>query len=204
MESEHGVPEQYKGKKLDVDNEVRLSSMEEAQQVFHVAAGRLLDVNEWAEICGPASADFALTDERGNPVHRDPVPGDFFRIDVPGPGPASGDGYDWVRIEYLEDLRNPGASEESITMRVRPAPSPQNPSHDTAHFFSPEATSSFRVIRNGNVVRAEVHGRNEVPNTTVDTNADKIRNAVVGTGAIAGLSTPQWKSLVNGLLESDK
>jgi hypothetical protein len=50
-------------------------------------------------------------------------------------------------------------------------------------------------------VTAEVHGRNEVPNTETDKTVDKVRNAVVGLGAITAFSAPQWKSLVKGLLD---
>ena len=59
-------------------------------------------------------------------------------------------------------------------------------------------------MRENNTVTAAVLARNEVANTTNNTSLiDKLRNAVVGTGAALGLSNPQWKSLVNGLLGKD-
>jgi hypothetical protein len=197
------IPEQRVGNKLDTSHEYVATNSSDAGRVFSTAADRLLNVNNWAKLCGPLSANFSLMDERGENVQRSAKTGDYFRIDVPGPGPSSGDGFDWVKVEALEDKRNPDSSEESVTIRVRPSPSPENTERDTAHFFSEDATSSFRVIRRGNVVRAEVHGRNEVPNTDVERNADKVRNALVGSGAIAGISKPQWASLVKGLLDSD-
>jgi hypothetical protein len=195
------IPEQHVGNKLDAVHEYKASSDHEAKQVFNLAAARMLDVNSWEKICGPLSAKFKLTDEDGQPISRDVKPGDHFRIDIPGPGPSSGDGFDWVQVEALEDKRNPSGNEESVTVRVRPSASPSNDNSDTAHFFKEYATSSFRVVRNGSIVRAEVHGRNEVPNTKVETTTDQIRNAVVGAGAVAGAAKPQWKSLVKGLLQ---
>jgi hypothetical protein len=56
------------------------------------------------------------------------------------------------------------------------------------------------VQRTGKVVSAEVHGRNEKPNTDANAVIDKARNTMVATGAIVGFSSTQWKSLVNGLL----
>jgi hypothetical protein len=45
-----------------------------------------------------------------------------------------------------------------------------------------------------------VYGRNEKPNLNTKAVIDKLRNAIVGVTAIAGLNKPQWKSLVMGLL----
>jgi hypothetical protein len=203
-ENEKIIPDQRVGKQLDTDYEYRAGSDEEARAVFEKTVANLLDVNSWDKLCGPLSAKFQLTDARGDEVKRQPQTGDHFKIDVPGPGPSSGDGYDWVQVEALEDRRNPSADQESVTIRVRPATSPLNDQRDTAHFFHDEATSSFRVQRIGNLVKAEVHGRNEVPNTDAEKVKDKVRNAVVGSGAVAGLSAPQWKSLVKGLIEHSK
>jgi hypothetical protein len=200
-DKEKMIPDQRVGNKLDTVHEFIGKNENEAQQVFQMAVKRLLNVNVWDKVCGPLSAKFTLTDEQGRNIVRHPEPGDHFKIDVPGPGPSSGDGYDWVQVEAVDDKRNPGGLEESLTIRVRPASNPGNPKSDTAHFFKRDATSSFRVRRIGNVVKAEVHGRNEIPNTNASEPADKVRNAVVGTGAVAGLSNPQWRSLVKGLLD---
>jgi hypothetical protein len=195
------IPDQQKGSKLDTASEVKAESLADAQKLFRIATERLMNVNRWDEICGAASAVFRLTDAEGKEIPGPVTWNNYFKIDVPGPGPVSGEGFDWVKVEAIEDKRNPGGEQESVTIRVRPAPSPLNAKSDTAHFFSEDATSSFRVERNGNTVRAEVHGRNEVPNTDTEEVRDKVRNAVVGIGAVAGMSTPQWKSLVNGLLD---
>lgn len=204
--SEHNddvVPNQRVGKKFDTLEEFKAESDTQAKEVFERAVARLLDVNRWGEICGAMSANFTLTDKNGNEKGETVEVGDHFKIDIPGPGPRTGDGYDWVEVEEIEDARNPSGDEERVTVRVRPSPSPDNASPDVAHFFSNNATSSFRVCRIGDTVTAEVHGRNETPNTSTDDNVDKVRNAMVGTGATAGMSFPQWKSLVKGLLEDE-
>jgi len=57
------------------------------------------------------------------------------------------------------------------------------------------------VKRKETSISAEVHGRNEKPNTKADATVDVARNAAVATGAISGFAKLQWKSLVNGLLQ---
>jgi hypothetical protein len=199
-ETEKHIPHHNVGNKLDTDETVSVDSLQEAQQLFKLATERLLDVNCWGKISGPLSATFILTDEGGRLINGPAQPGNHFKIDIPGPGPKSGRGYDWVKVEALDDERNPGGNEESLTLRVRPSPDPAKSGADTAHFFKDYATSSFRVERKGNKITASVHGRNEIPNTETDQTSDKIRNAVVGTGAVAGISSTQWKALVHGLL----
>jgi hypothetical protein len=54
----------------------------------------------------------------------------------------------------------------------------------------------------GTIVTAEEHGRNEVPNTDTSSTIDNIRNTLVGWSARIGLSYPQWKSLVKGIIDN--
>jgi hypothetical protein len=128
--------------------------------------------------------------------------GDLIRIDIPGPGLATGHGYDWVRVESIEDNPNPGANYESLLMRVRPTSSPVNDEKDVAHFFDDSATSTFMVERNDLQVVASVHGRNEVPNKQVERTVDKIRNTLVANAATSGVAAFQWSLLTQGLLRN--
>jgi hypothetical protein len=125
--------------------------------------------------------------------------GDHFKIDIPGPGSVTGEGYDWVQIEEIVEERD--EQSDSIAIRVRPASNPRNEKSDVAHFFTNAATSNFIVKREGTKVSAAVRGRNEKPNTEAEAVIDKARNTAVATGAITGFSNYQWKSLVTGLLK---
>jgi hypothetical protein len=194
------IPDQEKGAKTDTSENVKAYTPEEAKKVFAEAKEKLLDINNWNKLCGIASSIFYLTDEQGNQIHRQPIKGDYIKIDLPAPGSTSGGGFDWVRIEAIEDKSNPEGDTESFAIRVRPAENPQEPGEDTAHFFKEDATSSFLIQRKGKQVNAEVHGRNEIPNAANKGVFDKIRNLIVGLSASTGLAIPQWKSLINGLL----
>ncbi|MGZ8516165.1 MAG: hypothetical protein ACXWWD_02385 [Chitinophagaceae bacterium] len=196
---ENTIPEQQDGVELNVEEQVDWSSMEEAKEFFNVVKNRLLSVNKWKDWAGTLSAGFQLTNERGEDIEAHPQAGNYLKIDIPAPGIVTGEGHDWVRIEEVKEENE--SESQYVAVRVRPASSPLNKNEDVAHFYTDEATSNFIVKRDGTKVTAGVYGRNEKPNVKADTIIDKIRNAVVGTGAVTGFSKLQWKALVSGLLE---
>jgi len=187
------VPKNETGMQTNTESSLELNDETQAKEFYEVVKNRLLQVNEWHDLAGKASARFQLSDKNGTPVSRWAQAGDHIRIDIPGPGSATGDGDDWVQIEEIQEENN------CVSVRVRPATNPLNEKQDVAHFFSDEASSSFVVKRELSKVTAGVYGRNEKPNTHAEDFKDKIRNTVVAAGAIAGFSKIQWKSLVDGL-----
>ena len=194
------VPKQEKGAKSDTSHSVKLKTPKEAQAFFKVVKNRLLDVSNWYKLCGLGSATFALTDHMGNKVRRLAKQGDHLRIDIPAPSSKTGDGYDWVRVETIENKNNPADDYEELSMRARPAKNPKDNAGETAHFFQDDASSTFMIIREKNIVKAEIHGRNELPNVQQETKLDTLRNAVMALAAMLGFSKFQWKKLVKGLV----
>ncbi len=194
------VPDQEVGGKKDIEHSEVAADENDARKLFMIARNRLVSVNRWQEYSDGVSSEFSLTGPDGVPVDRTAEQGDYFRISIPAPGPAEGDGYDWVRIEEIDDRSAPQGAYECMAIRVRPAPDPTKKVENVAHFFEETATSSFVVERNGKTVKAGVYGRNESPNTETSNVIDKVRNAVVGIGAMLGLATVQWKNLVKGLV----
>jgi len=193
------VPVQHTGSQIDTSAQAEFSSAEEAAAFYSIAKNRLLNAYKWAEICKVPLSVFALTDSQGNIVERPAEEGDYLRIDIPGPGTHSGDGFDWVRVEKITEEF--AESSATTSMQVRPSANPASEDTSTAHFYTAMATSTFQVKRIGTIVSAEEHGRNEVPNTDTSHLADNIRNTLVGWSAKIGLSYPQWKSLVKGIVE---
>jgi hypothetical protein len=195
------VPEQQTGSQMDVRSEIKLADIGEAVVFYQLVKLRLMDVSNWERVCGTSATTFKLTLPDGSPSFRTEV-GNLIKIDIPGPGTSVGDGYDWVRIERIE---HSGETEfdEWTGFTVRPCASPLHPEKGVAHFFSDKATSTFLVGRNGDRVWAEMHGRNEVPNGDSDKIFDGLRNAMVGWTAKIGLSFPQWKLLMDGLVKRE-
>lgn len=193
------IPAQQEGEDADIIETVKAATEEDAKQIFRDARQRLFDVSHWEDISKGISASFVLTDKWGKPKEGIPAPGDYFRINIPGPGSAAVNGYDWVKVELVEDNSDAATSSEVAVIKVRPAKNPAK-QEGIAHFLDKEATSSFVVKRENKLVTASVHGRNEKPNTAAEKITDKIRNAIVGTAAVKGIAKIQWRKLVTGLL----
>lgn len=194
------LPPQESGAETNTEHSTDAGDEAAATALFEQARQRLLNVNEWENLCGTGSAAFQLTDSVGKDVERSAQETDHFKIDIPGPGTITGDGYDWVRIERIEEKNDRAGNQQLVVMQVRPATNPNNSKNDVAHFFNEEATSNFMVRRKGNIVTAAVYGRNESPNTAAEKGIDKARNAMVALSAMAGISKIQWKNLVKGIL----
>jgi hypothetical protein len=195
------VPDQHTGKAIDAESVIELQKDEDAKAFFATVKDRLQHVSRWKDIAGTLSATFQLVDETGNEVERKAQKGDYLKIDITGPGTESGDGYDWVQIEEIEE--NSSATGERFGFRVRPTDKPQSGDEDVAHFYSAQSTSSFIVERNGNKITASVHDRNTKPNDDEENTVDKIRDAVVGAAGVTSFSKIQWKNLTDGLVNQD-
>lgn len=194
------VPEQRTGGKIDSTAQTEFDSLEQAQQFYLVAKQRLLNISDWGSICQVPLSTFMLTDASGHPVNREAREGDYVKIDIPGLGTEAGDGFDWVRIEKIAEETS--SEYQLISMQARPTANPMHQDEEIAHFFTGQSTSTFQVKQLGTIVSAEEHGRNEVPNTDTSSTIDKIRNTLVGWSARIGLSYPQWKSLVKGIIDT--
>lgn len=199
---ESNIPHQFKGSEMNAVEKTEFPSEEEAKQFFEKVKQRLLDVNKWGELAELPMSAFRLCNNEGQEIDRLAKEGDYFKIDIPGPGTKTGDGFDWVMVESIKSELDDES--EYLSLRVRPVQNPLGESRAVAHFLDDDATSTFQVKRIRNTIYAEEHGRNEMPNTNTENVVDNIRNTMVGWGAKLGLSYPQWKSLVKGLVNYDK
>ena len=188
------IPETKSGVQTNTESYTEFGNEAEAKKFFPEIRDRLAHVNQWHDLAGAATARFQLTDAKGQEVDRPVAEGDHFRIDIPAPGPITGEGHDWVQVQKIKETEN------EFTILVRPATNPLNDNPDIAHFFSEDSSSSFSVKREGNRIIAGVYGRNEKPNVDAESVVDKIRNTAVAAGAISGFAKIQWKSLVNSLV----
>jgi hypothetical protein len=194
------IPKQEKGGQLDVYSDTALESLGDATHFFEVVKTRLLDINLWDEVCKAPSATFRLINNKNQEIIGLAKEGDYIRINIPGPGTKTGEGFDWVRIESITVQK--AESTELLSITVRPCNHPLKPKYLIAHFFTERASSTFQIKRMNNKIYAAVHGRNELINNKVGNLLDRIRNTLVGLGAKLGISYPQWKLLVEGLVRS--
>ena len=154
------TPPQYAGKQLDLHAETLFDNEKECQEFFLMAKKRLLRSFEWHDIAKIPAATFVLTDHLGRELIREIRENDLIRIDIPGPGNSSGNGFDWVKVEKITEERKP--NEELCSITLRPTSNPEEDQDEIAHFFKSIATSTLLVRRQDLNVIAEYHGRNEL------------------------------------------
>ncbi|GAC1313603.1 MAG: hypothetical protein NVSMB24_37050 [Mucilaginibacter sp.] len=194
------IPSQKTGNATDFIHEEAFNDIPSAHRAFKRAVERLLTINNWHEYAGAGSAKFTLCNNLGDELTGFAAEGLYFSIDLPVPGPDAGDGLEWVMIEVIKTQGDTHTAEEFVTMTVRPAPDPRKADLSIAHFYTDASTSTFMVRRDGRVVTAGAHGRNETANNNGVDLHDKIRNTAVALLARIGLSGVQWQKLVNGLI----
>ncbi len=193
------IPPQYTGTALETEAVVELADETAAKVFFQTAKRRLLEVNNWHEVAGMVSAGFQLIDATGQEVDRELIQGDHFKIDIPGPGSKEGEGYDWVFVETVNEIND--GENETVGFRIRPSGNPFNQHAEIAHFYAPEATGNFMIMRRQKKIIVWIVDHNLKPNDHADLLMDKVRNAAVGTGAIALFSKLQWKGLADGIVK---
>jgi hypothetical protein len=196
------IPVNTSGKEINAEAVAEAKNFEEAKAVYTTVKKRLLDVNNWHHIAGIMSAHFQLTDLNGKEVTRNAETGDYFKIDIPGPGSKTGDGYDWAHVEEMKEINKPDV--DSVGIRVRPSANPLNKDANVAHFYSNEATSTFIVTRENNTIIAGIYDRNTKPNEEAESITDQIRHTAIGVSALSNFSEIQWQNLVEGLLKSER
>ena len=197
------VPKNYTGTESGATSKTKCDTRHHALNLYKQAKYRLLDINNWHRICDYKGAEFKLTDAEGNLLLKPtPEQGNLIRIKLPAPRNKKGDGYDWVRIEKIQNEKKEESDEELCGFRVRPIKKPDSNDNTSAHFYTDKASSTFLVYRKTTFIYVMERGRNEIPNIK-GTLFNKLRNALVAITAMLGLSKPQWQKLVQGVLKND-
>lgn len=196
------IPQQQEGGYSDTVSTINFDTEHKAIQHFEVVKKRFFDVNSWELFAGEEKASFSLHDSFGNLLLENPEVGDYFRIKIPGLHNPTGDGFDWVIVEEIKMDEQPHF--ESVYVRVRPTSDPTKPDDKVSHFFDSKATSNFLIQRKLTEISAEVHGRNEEPNTENLSLLEKARNFLVAVGGMVAGSKFQWKSLTEGLIKNEE
>lgn len=191
------IPEQVVGKSLDYSRELNLPDETAAFNRYRQIVKKLLEVNEWKQIAVGLSAEFVIVNEKKETQLRRVKKNDYIRIDIPGPGVPSADGYDWVKVTAFDQYDHQNKRKTFISLQ--PCPDPSTLDDEAAHFFKKYTSSNIVIKQEGTVVSLQYAGRNEVINTETDHMLDNVRNFLVGLGAKLGASYPQWKALIDGL-----
>lgn len=168
-----------------------------AIQEFERAKQKLFDINMWTKIEG-FSSEFRLYDGNGRrTTTRKPEIGFFVEIILPASTLDN-----WVKIT---DIREEPNLAEFV---VHPSEQPQAQDQEDKvieHFFIKEASSTFRVMREGKTLHAYEIGKNEGINNHGDEAGDRaLLNTLVAEGGWAGVQGLQWDNLTRYLVHLEE
>jgi hypothetical protein len=159
-----------------------------AIQAFESAKQKLYRVNAWSGLPG-INSTFEVYKPSGVLAEGGTVAlNDFIKIILPGPVPEN-----WVQVT---DIRE-GKDEAEFTVHPSPAPPGQGKdATEIKHFFIQEASSTFRVERQGKQLKAFEIGKNEGINNQGEAAGNRAAvNTLVAEGGWAGFQAIQWEKL---------
>src|SRR5690606_12762265 len=93
--------------------------------------------------------------------------------------------------------------EDKVEFTVSPSINPTKAKEEQdkiEHFFIPEASSTFRVQRDGNILAAFEIGKNEGINNDEEAGNRKLINTLIAEGGWAGIQDLQWNKLTDYLV----
>ena len=187
-----------KAKNKQYSNEHAYADVNQANQAFEQSKQKLFNVNGWSEMKG-INSTFMLHDESGKRASGDVKKGYFIKIELPGLPIEN-----WVQISKIKV--DPGLAEFVVCPSKKPEEK-SDPKAEVKHFFTKEASSTFRVTREGNIIKAFEIGRNETINNEGDDSGNRaLLNTLIAEGGWVGFQKIQWEKLTNYLvhLEGDE
>lgn len=194
-------PQISEGETLKVYWEEKLPFHLNEKEVYDLLTLRLYNINEWKGYFTVPAPDFLLADNNGSIIKNLPEVGDYIRIDLHGPGTSTGNGYDWVRIDFIKETIT-NLYNRNLQMKVKPSQNPVTGTNETAHFYTGNSFSEFCVGQEGQILYGWVRAGGEQLNLKEASGLlNKLRNLAVGITAKAGMSEIQWEQFIRGILQ---
>ncbi len=195
------IPSQNQGEFHDIVSMQCANSITDAIKNFQKLKSRLCAVNNWDTYSDQVKTAFTLIDSETQIESYNLKIDNFIRIDIPGPGNPSGNGYDWTKIINIED-KTKHEDYPYFAITIKPCAAPDSDNNTVAHFYTEASTNTFIIRRIGTCIYAEVHGRNQIQNTAEVPILDTMRNKAISVGANLGLGGLNWLAFTNALLKS--
>jgi hypothetical protein len=178
-------------------NENTFADEATAREEFERAKQKLFDVNQWTRLSG-INSTFALYDQYGRKSNATkPETGYYMQIILPGPAIEN-----WVQISDIK------TTDDAAEFTVHPSEKPTERAEGeevTQHFFTKEASSTFRVERQGNKLIGLEIGMNEgINNKGTEAGNRAVLNTLVAEGGWAGVQALQWNKLTSYLVHLEE
>ncbi|WP_018479192.1 hypothetical protein [Pontibacter roseus] len=178
-------------------NEQTFPDVASAQEAFEESKRKLFNVNLWSNLEG-INSTFELHDERGlKTTAETPKVGYYVKITLPASNVEN-----WVNISNI--VQDENLAEFTVHPSEKPNP-PADEEEVTQHFFTKEASSTFRVELQGTRLIASEIGQNEyINNKGKESGGRKILNTLVAEGGWAGFQALQWDKLTSYLVHQEE
>jgi hypothetical protein len=178
-------------------NEQEYPDAVSAHTAFEESKKKLFNVNLWSNLAG-INSTFELYDERGRKTTAEtPKVGYYVKITLPASNVEN-----WVNVS---DIR---VEDNLAEFTVNPSEEPNPPANEeavTKHFFTKDASSTFRVELQGNRLTASEIGKNESINNHGEESGNRaILNTLVAEGGWAGFQALQWDKLTSYLVHQQE
>jgi hypothetical protein len=168
-------------------------SREDAEQAYRQSREKLFRVNHWSDLPG-INSTFRLYTAAGEPSAAEkPQVGDYIQIILPGIKIEN-----WVQVT---DLREEAEfAEFTVHPSQKPQPEKEQPA-EVKHFFTKEASSTFRVELQGNTLIAQEVGQHEAINNQGEEAGNRsLLNTIVAETGWAAFQRLQWEKLTSYLV----
>lgn len=178
-------------------NKHTYSDEQTAIREFERSKQKLFDVNEWTNMSG-INSTFQLYDNRGRrTTAKMPEVGYYIKIVLPATTMDN-----WVNITDIH------VEENLAEFIVHPSEQPKELGEGEAeieHFFIKEASSTFRVTREGNTIYGYEIGKNEgINNQGEEAGERALINTLIAEGGWAGVQELQWDKLTKYLVHLEE
>ncbi|PKV62817.1 hypothetical protein [Pontibacter ramchanderi] len=178
-------------------NEQDYPNAASARAAFEESKQKLFNVNLWSNLEG-INSTFELHDERGRKTTAEaPKIGDYVKVTLPG-----------AEVENWVQVNNIKTTENMAEFTVQPSSKPNPPADEeavTEHFFTSDATSTFRVEVQGTKLIASEIGKNEYINNQGDESGKRaVLNTLIAEGGWAGFQGLQWDKLTSYLVHKEE
>ena len=178
-------------------NEQNYPDVASARGAFEESKKKLFNVNLWSKLEG-INSTFELHDDSGRKTTSEvPEVGYYVKVTLPGAEVEN-----WVQVNDIKTTR------DLAEFTVQPSHKPNPPAKEekvTEHFFTSDATSTFRVEVQGTRLIGSEIGRNEYINNKGEESGDRsMLNTLIAEGGWAGFQGLQWDKLTSYLVHLEE